>query len=336
MRIWVENSTDPQHGGEGWGYGEVLWAPQWNSGGEGKSSAVHTRIGQVKDGDLVVHIRQIAGVPYLDGFSTADGNGGLTTEAPPLPGEWEAPETWPSGEPRRYFRANLRGFTEFETDPSKKLRLDQFFADYALELEQHREDKTGSGFFYSRKKSGGVQRAQGYLHTADEYLLSLIRRAVSLDFKDPDYVADKDQPFLDPENVTTGERMAFVATRKGQQKLARQAKALYGNECCFPGCDVSEPAFLVGAHIVRWSDDETLRGEMRNVLCLCAMHDIGFERGIWWIDEQGRVAIDPARINSSTLRASIASGAGQELSTPLEETAIPLREYFDAHRKRVC
>ena len=94
-------------------------------------------------------------------------------------------------------------------------------------------------------------------------------------------------------------------------------------------------SFLVGSHIVRWSDDEDLRGDLKNVLCLCTIHDIGFERVYWWVDQQGNVAVDHSKLDSGTLKGLIGSMAGHPLTAPADGSVAPLQDYFDRHRGRI-
>jgi predicted restriction endonuclease len=68
---------------------------------------------------------------------------------------------------------------------------------------------------------------------------------------------------------------------------------MYGHKCCFPGCDISDDRFLVGSHIARWCDNEQLRGQMSNGLCLCLLHDKAFEIGLFTLDQQFRVFVNP-------------------------------------------
>ena len=56
---------------------------------------------------------------------------------------------------------------------------------------------------------------------------------------------------------------------------------------------MTDSRFLVGAHIARWSDNEALRGHMGNGLCLCLRHDKAFELGLFTLDEQCRVFVNP-------------------------------------------
>lgn len=79
-----------------------------------------------------------------------------------------------------------------------------------------------------------------------------------------------------------------------------------------PGCQVTNQEFLVGSHIARWADEVEARGEFSNGLCLCRMHDRAFELGCFTLDEDYRIVINEAMIESSG--ASLA----KEALLPLE------------------
>lgn len=97
---------------------------------------------------------------------------------------------------------------------------------------------------------------------------------------------DREQPHLP---ISTDESLRSSRGRVGQSRFSSAVRSNYGDQCCFPGCDVAEPEFLVGAHIARWADVEHLRGDVANGLCLCLMHDKAFELGLFKLDDDIRV-----------------------------------------------
>jgi putative restriction endonuclease len=78
------------------------------------------------------------------------------------------------------------------------------------------------------------------------------------------------------------ERNAIVRTRVNQSFFRRRILALYENRCCITGLSV--PELLVASHIIPWSEDIPNRLNPRNGLCLNALHDRAFDRGLMWID----------------------------------------------------
>jgi predicted restriction endonuclease len=90
-----------------------------------------------------------------------------------------------------------------------------------------------------------------------------------------------------------------LLNRVGQREFSDAVRANYGYRCCFPGCDVAERTFLRGSHIARWADEPDRRGDVSNGLCLCLMHDQAFERGLFTVDLELRIWVDPAKAERS-------------------------------------
>ncbi|MFB6305928.1 MAG: HNH endonuclease [Flavobacteriales bacterium] len=83
-----------------------------------------------------------------------------------------------------------------------------------------------------------------------------------------------------------------VSTRVGQNFFRQAVLAAYGERCCITGLD--DPNLLIASHIVPWKDDEAQRMNPRNGLCLNALHDKAFDRGLLRISREYRVELAPA------------------------------------------
>jgi putative restriction endonuclease len=128
-------------------------------------------------------------------------------------------------------------------------------------------------------------------------------------------------------SVETGSQIATVRSRLGQSRFAHEIKKLYRNQCCFPGCGVSDPRFLVASHIARWSDNEKLRGQLGNGLCFCLVHDRAFELGLFTLDEKFRIFANPKeRISQSAIGRDIVARHGELISLsaipPLDDALV--------------
>ncbi len=110
-------------------------------------------------------------------------------------------------------------------------------------------------------------------------------------------------------------------------------KHLYGNRCCIPDCRISDARFVVGSHIARWTDNEVLRGHMGNGLCLCLIHDKAFEIGLFTLDDQFRVFVNPNEGNSeSPLARELLKLHGKQIRLA---KILPLEDALLEHRARV-
>jgi putative restriction endonuclease len=88
------------------------------------------------------------------------------------------------------------------------------------------------------------------------------------------------------------ERM--VKTRVNQNLFRKIILATYNNACCITG--LQQPELLVASHIVPWSIDHENRLNPMNGLCLNALHDKAFDRGLLTIDADSYEVILSARL----------------------------------------
>lgn len=74
------------------------------------------------------------------------------------------------------------------------------------------------------------------------------------------------------------ERESLVKVRVNQAFFRSSVLASYNNKCCITG--ISIPELLVAGHIIPWSIDEKNRTNPANGLCLNALHDKAFDKGL--------------------------------------------------------
>ncbi len=128
-------------------------------------------------------------------------------------------------------------------------------------------------------------------------------------------VADIDQRDLPPPGL---EREATVRVRVNQSFFRRRIISAYEFRCCVTGLAVRE--LLVASHIVPWAHDTTNRLNPRNGLCLNALHDRAFDRGLMWVDNDFIIRFskrlrDDTNIHNASL-AWLTSFEGQPLRLP--------------------
>jgi putative restriction endonuclease len=73
-------------------------------------------------------------------------------------------------------------------------------------------------------------------------------------------------------------RDAIIKVRVNQSFFRKTVLASYEFKCCITGLDL--PELLNASHIIPWSKDEVNRVNPRNGLCLNAIHDRAFDRGL--------------------------------------------------------
>ena len=114
------------------------------------------------------------------------------------------------------------------------------------------------------------------------------------------------------------EREALVKTRVNQSFFRQTILASYDNKCCITG--ISVPELLVASHIIHWARDKTNRMNPCNGLCLNALHDRAFDKGLITITPEYYVKLSPALQRTHA--------AIQTFFMPYENTKITLPQRF--------
>lgn len=96
-------------------------------------------------------------------------------------------------------------------------------------------------------------------------------------------------PPPEADRPTSAERV--VSVRVGQAFFRRAVLAAYESRCCITG--LAAPQLLRASHIIPWGDREDTRLNPANGLCLNALHDAAFDRGLMTLDEDMRVVYSP-------------------------------------------
>lgn len=133
-------------------------------------------------------------------------------------------------------------------------------------------------------------------------------------------------PFSGPTEI---ERQ--VRVRLGQGFFRAVILASYASQCCV--CRMPIPELLVASHIVAWRDDEDLRVNPHNGLCLCTLHDKGFDRGLFALGESYEVILGE-KVRQYLPEPSVQSGfeayEGKGISLP--DKFIPDQQFLAFHR----
>ena len=134
-------------------------------------------------------------------------------------------------------------------------------------------------------------------------------------------------------DIPTGVDKDYQAKiRIGQYFFRMSVLMSYGNACCVTG--ISNKELLVASHIKPWrvSDEKTERTNPSNGLCLNAMHDKAFDRGLITIDKNFHI------INSRYLEEAVMDENtrqwfdyynGKEIVLP--DKFLPGKEFIEYH-----
>lgn len=313
--IFIEMSRDEAHGGGSWAFGACVWAPsQKRSGGRWP---FWQKILDIREGDIILHLRGIGADAAFIGYSEAATDGFLTADRPPEPGLWGYSQT--------FCRADLENFTPLDSPVS----LRSIFSSRRAALEECFQLNAAKGpnkahLFYV-KQSGRLQCLNGaYLSELNSNLFSAL------------FGEELDIPSAieSPASlvVKTGSKLTNIWARLGQSDFSQSVKRLYKNVCCFPGCEIADGRFLVASHITRWSDNVLLRGQIANGLCLCLMHDKAFEVGLYTLDDRFSVFVN---LNGASPATCLGRDISKYHGVQIKLGAVhPLREALREHWAR--
>ncbi len=122
-----------------------------------------------------------------------------------------------------------------------------------------------------------------------------------------------------------------VSLRVGEEKIRINALMLYKGRCSI--CGIDHPKLLVASHVVPWSADESVRGDPRNVILLCALHDRLFDAGLISVADDYTVLVSKALDEYNEAKAVAIAVSGKKLSVPARYP--PKLEYLRYHRENV-
>lgn len=138
---------------------------------------------------------------------------------------------------------------------------------------------------------------------------------------------------IENENYEVADSHATVKTRgSAQRAFAEAVKTNYEFQCAITG--IKNKDFLVAAHIVPWSIDQSIRLDPSNGICLSLIVDRAFEKGQLLIHDDLTIRIDWDQLgDDQALRNQLEPYEGQTLKMPKE--AAPKPEYLQRRRELV-
>jgi predicted restriction endonuclease len=149
----------------------------------------------------------------------------------------------------------------------------------------------------------------------------------------PEEITQTDDESESLENFTGETRRVVTEQRIRQNFFRRAVLSSYHGRCCMSG--LSEPRLLIASHIVPWSSDKHNRLNPRNGLCLSALHDKAFDRGMITLDDDFRVILckDIEQRNEPFVQQFFHPLAGQPITLP--ERFMPDKGFLTQHRREV-
>ena len=129
-------------------------------------------------------------------------------------------------------------------------------------------------------------------------------------------------------------RARLVETRMCQSLFRRMVLSAYDNRCCITG--VSVPELLNASHIVPWAKNENERINPHNGLCLNALHDRAFDRGLITVTPDFVVRIS-AKLRKMTQKSNkiefLLESDERKIETPTR--FLPDKRFLDFHCREI-
>lgn len=143
---------------------------------------------------------------------------------------------------------------------------------------------------------------------------------------------EEGEPFCSEKTGVDVERS--VKTRVNQDFFRRMILSSYNGCCCLTG--ISIPDLLVASHIKPWSEDKENRTNPQNGLCLNALHDKAFDRGLISLSDDYSVIISDyvkQLSNQVPERQFVLAYEGRRINLP--NRFLPNPAFLHFHRERV-
>ncbi len=146
----------------------------------------------------------------------------------------------------------------------------------------------------------------------------------------PEAVEDEESSLADFSGET---RIIMTQQRIKQHFFRRAVLSSYRGRCCMSG--LGESRLLIASHIVPWSRDKANRLNPSNGLCLSAIHDRAFDKGLITLTNDFRVIVSEElkRRNEPFLNQVLLPLSGKEIELP--ERFAPDVEFITCHRDTV-
>lgn len=129
------------------------------------------------------------------------------------------------------------------------------------------------------------------------------------------------------------EKERLVKTRVNQSLFRKIILATYNEECCITG--INNTDLLVASHIVPWSKDEHNRLNPMNGLCLNALHDKAFDKGLITVDAKDYSVKISSKLKMKNPIQSIKENflEVENKSILLPDKFLPSKEFLKIHNE---
>jgi hypothetical protein len=183
-----------------------------------------------------------------------------------------------------------------------------------------------------RKGSSNASHADRALWA--EFLADPEAIAAEAEAAAPNTSSESITPELSPIDDTPTEVERLIRARRVQSFFRSAVLTSYGSRCAITG--LREPRLLNASHIIPWSVSTSRRADPTNGICLNALFDRAFDRGLLTFDEEFRVVLSTQLrevASESQMACSMLECEGHRLTLPSRFSPDPIALRY--HRESV-
>jgi putative restriction endonuclease len=124
-----------------------------------------------------------------------------------------------------------------------------------------------------------------------------------------------------------------VRVRINQDFFRRMILSSYNERCCLTGLSI--PELLVASHIKPWAIDEKNRTNPQNGLCLNALHDKAFDRGLISLSNDYHIIVSKKvkKINNEPEKQLLLNFEDKKITLP--KRFLPNKKFLAFHRNNI-
>lgn len=132
------------------------------------------------------------------------------------------------------------------------------------------------------------------------------------------------------ENLKGETKIREVKTRVNQNVFRQIVLANYNRKCAITGIDI--PDLLVASHIIPWSQNEEERLNPENGICLSALYDRAYDKGLIGITEKYQIVIS-SELKTKEKKEFYPSNFGNlsGITLQLPQKYLPKKEFLQFH-----
>ena len=188
-------------------------------------------------------------------------------------------------------------------------------------------------------KERGIKRLTGGIKQVEPIWNEFNNNKEDLLFESEKILADLEKQTIEykfaeilsgTENLKGETKVREVKTRVNQNVFRQIVLANYNRKCAITGIDI--PDLLVASHIIPWSQNEEERLNPENGICLSALYDRAYDKGLIGISEKYQLLISTeARAKKNQVYYPEIFGRLNGTFLNLPQKYLPKKEFLQFH-----